>query len=131
MTDALTYHFVLFSLGKPAVGISKTDYREQYGSRVSLNCRITPDLKFPSVHVFWRKNISGTMVLIQRGQGKEGMTLDNPSLIIDKANFADSGRYICYARDNSATVQSPTISLTILGGKLSYRYTPCLISLNE
>lgn len=71
------------------------------------------------------------MVLIQRGQGKEGMTLDNPSLIIDKANFADSGRYICYARDNSATVQSPTISLTILGGKLSYRYTPCLISLKE
>ncbi|XP_052080992.1 immunoglobulin superfamily member 10-like [Mytilus californianus] len=101
--------------GKPAVGISKFDYREQYGSRVALNCRITPDPKLPTVHVFWMKNISGIMVSIVRGQGKEGMTLDNPSLIINDANFADSGRYICYGRDNSATVQSPAISLTILG----------------
>ncbi|CAC5425483.1 unnamed protein product [Mytilus coruscus] len=101
--------------GKPAVGISKSYYREQYGSRVSLNCRITPDPKLPTVHVFWMKNISGIMVSIIRGQRKEGMTLENPSLIINDANFEDSGWYICYGRDNSATVQSPAISLTILG----------------
>ncbi|CAC5364614.1 HMCN [Mytilus coruscus] len=101
--------------GKPAVGISKLAYTEQYGTRVTLHCRITPDPKYPNVYVFWRKNISGIMVSIRKGQGKEGMTQENPSLIINYAQFDDSGQYICYGTDKTSTVSSPTISLTIIG----------------
>lgn len=45
------------------------------------------------------------------------MTQENPSLIINYANFDDSGQYICYGTDQTSTVNSPTISLTIIGGK--------------
>lgn len=45
------------------------------------------------------------------------MTQENPSLIINYAKFDDSGQYICYGTDQTSTVNSPTISLTIIGGK--------------
>ncbi|CAC5388894.1 unnamed protein product [Mytilus coruscus] len=100
-------------IGDPTVEINKSLYKAYDGTRVTLECIVTPDPKYYIEYVFWRKKVLNKLTTIRRGNGIDGMTKDNPSLIITSTKVEDSGQYICYATDAQKTVASPPIILTV------------------
>ncbi|XP_071172629.1 cell adhesion molecule DSCAML1-like isoform X2 [Mytilus edulis] len=102
--------------GVPNVTVDSTNYISIFGDPVKLNCFVQSDP--PHTNVYWKHSNDGrnTSNLNKNAIGTEGITLQNPSLIIGKTNFAHSGYYTCFASNEIGEVNSESIYLNVTGG---------------
>ncbi|XP_063442781.1 hemicentin-1-like [Mytilus trossulus] len=99
----------------PQVTVDSKNYISIFGDNVTLKCSVKSDP--PHTNVYWKHSNDGrnTSNLNQRATGTEGITLQNPSLIIGKTNFAHSGYYTCVASNEIGEGNSESIYLNVTG----------------
>lgn len=120
------------------VNSSITNYTEVYGSQVTMQCSITYETKFGSVHLSWLK-FRRTDNITTRGSvvyppyygedlditsynyslaipGKDAFIIEHHYLTISPLSFEDKGPYQCIASNQFAMDKSPYLDLIIIGG---------------
>ncbi|CAG2199111.1 unnamed protein product [Mytilus edulis] len=80
-----------------------------------IRCEISSDP--PHNRVYWEKTVNGTKTIINYGAiGTNGITPENPSLILQYSTYADAGDYTCNAINTVGTGQSKSIHIKVHGG---------------
>lgn len=115
MCNNWCYHCFAINVEKPHVTIEEQFYHVSYGDKVTINCSVVADPL--QTLVYWNQNNSGVVRRLYEGlAGTHGMTVDNPSLIINFASMKDNGIYTCCAVNTIGTGYSEDIKLIVNGG---------------
>ncbi|XP_076071918.1 protein sax-3-like isoform X2 [Mytilus galloprovincialis] len=102
--------------GIPTVTANQTSYSIRYGYSVILHCEISAEPHL--TNVYWERLVENKKSIVYSGEsGTSGVTLNNPSLIINFATLRDEGYYNCFGRNVAGTGNGPQIHLTVTGGK--------------
>ncbi|CAG2242322.1 unnamed protein product [Mytilus edulis] len=107
--------------GVPIVNVRDTIYSIGYGEKATLNCFITSN---PSVtNVYWEKEVNGTKnILNNLTMGIQGVSRNDPSLVLMESTKSDIGTYRCVAINDVGTGKSETLSLMVVGDSDSGLY---------
>lgn len=110
-----------FISGVPIVNVRETSYSIGYGEKALLNCFITPN---PSVtNVYWEREVNGTKhILNNLTMGIQGVSRNDPSLVLMESTKSDIGTYRCVAINDVGTGKSETLSLMVVGGEFLGSY---------
>ncbi|CAG2207666.1 HMCN [Mytilus edulis] len=100
--------------GIPTVSSNQTSYSIRYGYSVILHCEISAEPHL--TNVYWERLVENKKSIVYSGEsGTSGVTLNNPSLIINFATLRDEGYYNCFGRNVAGTGNGPQIHLTVTG----------------
>lgn len=106
---------MIIKIGLPTVSVEEKKYISIYSHQVKLKAVIKADP--PVTFVYWEKVVNGTRtILTNGGVGIEGVTPNNPSLILKYTTKADNGTYRCCTTNNVGTGWSDKIQLQVTGG---------------
>lgn len=73
--------------------------------------------------VYWERVQNETSMIINQGSvGVQGITPQNPSLIIISITDMHIGKYRCFASNAVGTSGSESMSLDVIGGRLNLLY---------
>ncbi|CAG2249887.1 unnamed protein product [Mytilus edulis] len=99
----------------PTVSVVSSLKPVKYGERVNILCVVKA---FPiPTKVHWEKISNGITKVISNGtDGTDGITVENPSLILLHATDSDSGHYKCFAVNEFGLGYSSSVKLTVIGG---------------
>lgn len=106
-------------LDLPTLEIEQKQYATVYGEDITLICNVNAD---PAItHVYWERVQNETSMIINQGSvGVQGITPQNPSMIIISVTNMHIGKYRCFASNAVGTSGSESMSLSVIGGKLKY-----------
>ncbi|XP_063412669.1 peroxidasin homolog [Mytilus trossulus] len=98
--------------GLPEVVVPSITHLAGIGYTIALTCVITN--AFPVVSkVYWQRYINGHTTMISSDSlGYLGVTVENPSLIIESAKISLTGEYTCFAVNYVGTGSSLPVQLT-------------------
>ncbi|CAC5394045.1 HMCN [Mytilus coruscus] len=99
----------------PTVSVISSLTPVKYGERVNIFCFVNA---YPiPTNVYWEKISNGITKVISNGtDGTDGITVENPSLILLHATDSDSGHYKCFAVNEFGLGYSSSVKLTVIGG---------------
>lgn len=101
----------------PTVSVVSSLKPVKYGERVNILC-VVKAYPIPT-KVHWEKISNGITNVISNGtDGTDGITVENPSLILLHATDSDSGHYKCFAVNEFGLGYSSSVKLAVIGGKL-------------
>lgn len=90
----------------------------KYGEKVHIVCVVTGNP--PPTQVYWEKDFNDIKKVIHNGTiNTEGITVENPSLILLHATDSDNGLYKCFAVNEFGRDSSSSVELNVVGGNLS------------
>ncbi|CAG2192940.1 HMCN [Mytilus edulis] len=103
----------------PTIEIEQKQYATVYGEDITLICNVNAD---PAItHVYWERVQNETSMIINQGSvGVQGITPQNPSLIIISITNMHIGKYRCFASNAVGTSGSESMSLDVIGVGLTY-----------
>ncbi|CAG2221471.1 HMCN [Mytilus edulis] len=102
------------SIDNSSLTIQKKQYASVYGEDITLNCNVKAD---PAItDVYWERVQNETSMIINQGSvGVQGITPQNPSLIIISITDIHIGKYRCFASNAVGTSGSESMSLDVIG----------------
>ncbi|VDH95558.1 Hypothetical predicted protein [Mytilus galloprovincialis] len=111
----------------PTIEIEQKHYATVYGEDITLICNVNAD---PAItHVYWEIVQNETSMIINQGSvGVQGITPQNPSMIIISVTNMHIGKYRCFASNAVGTSGSESMSLSVIGGKPTVTTTQSIVS---
>ncbi|XP_071150591.1 hemicentin-1-like [Mytilus edulis] len=108
----------------PFVSTTTSLLSVKYGEKVHIACVVTGNP--PPTQIYWEKEFNGIKKVIHNGTiNTEGITPENPSLILLYATDSDEGLYKCFAVNEFGRDSSSSVELNVVGGR-PVVYTPSI-----
>ncbi|OPL33462.1 hypothetical protein AM593_10437, partial [Mytilus galloprovincialis] len=98
--------------GLPIVSVNFNELEFRAGFSAIIHCGILSKLAIEKV--YWQIDINNSTIVINKDStfmGIKGSTVHNPSLLIQKASVAMSGKYVCFATNAVGTGSSAAMTL--------------------
>ncbi|XP_071150587.1 basement membrane-specific heparan sulfate proteoglycan core protein-like [Mytilus edulis] len=100
----------------PSVSITTSLSPVNYGEKVHIACVVTGNP--PPTQLYWEKEFNDIKTVIHNGTiNTEGITPENPSLILLYATDSDEGLYKCFAVNEFGRDSSSSVELNVVGAK--------------
>lgn len=106
----------------PLITMKQRRCTSKLGNTIEVACDVRSSSSIS--RIYWTKNTEGNPKTIHHSsKGFNGITIDNPSLVLDNIRQTDEGVYECFAENEAGVGRGDAIEVTVVSGLSTYQIT--------